>query len=765
MKTKRNKKNVTNKRKKNKKLIRKSFKKLATKNKKFTRKFLQKGGVVGVYDTIRHNIKDIRECIENLSNGPIIYNPIKDDYLPTISAQKMKEGVKIMGKSLGFNPKPNLNCIDTIKYYNTAKLSFIELKNYLQFYNVYKNLFGKDESLKLFLLGYLYIFHELYNRISNIQNLIQLFSSVNPILIESLVCKNPDSNFFWVNYYNAKTFSSVREKGQQIADTAKSKIRGVEFEEAHTASSLPFKIKTAYTDYITLKNPVNLVRIFEEYSPYYSPIEYLGLTNDSGSDISELNGFKFKIINLEKMDVLYNSHSFIRKFGNIRLLTQLPLFQEIPSRGFSWDLTFDIPYDNTNLGVIHSVYNTNRDENLKSFFKDSFIRTRETLYIEKDGITHLMDEPDMLESIYNFLMLLSGLTGEQQYNFELFKSEFDKNKVKIRFDLLRLILSRIGFPEQNIMLCLDNLRHYLKVYFLSKNAYLFDVLNIKTFVGTDFFNLYGVFSSYTDENKTFNGQLQTNVTDKITWQNNETKPNIIEIINMFVLSNTENKLPGFAKEGNQEGIISCESAFYNIIENGRQRGFGACLFNLICIGNTGQVILAHIIQVTIYSKIDNQDISEFKLKYLLIWCNKDDVVYKEIDYIDITENFKNCFLKPIFTILSNPIDVLRVNIEPRPASNPRWKIGENITKILSRRKNETHVPIDYDQSKIRDSYPKINEIDNVAPSVSVNPKPGFFNKTFKNIFSRNNSEPASSGHIEVGGKKQRTKKRRYKSKK
>jgi hypothetical protein len=758
MKTKRNKKFVTNKRKKNKKLINKSFKKLASKNKKSTRKIIQKGGVVGVYDTIRHNIKeDIRDCIEILSNGPIDYHPIKDDYEPTISAQNMLKGMKTMGKSLGFNPRPNLNCIDTLKYYNTSKLSFRQLQNYLQFYNVYNNFFGKDESLKLFLLGHLYIFHELYNRISNKENLFQLFSSVNPILIESFVCKDPDNNFFWVNYNKNKTLSVVREKGHQIADTAKSKIKGVDYQEAAEVSSLPFKIKKEYTDYITLKNPVNLVRIFEEYSPYYSPIEYLGLTNDSGNDIAKLDEFKFKIINLEKIDVLYNSHSFIRKFDNIHLISQLPLFQPIPSKGFSWDLTFDIPYDNTNLGVIHSVYNTNRDENLKSFFKDSFIRTRETLYIEKDGITHLMDEPDMFESIYNFLMLLSGLTDEQQYNFELFKSEFDKNKVKIRFDLLRVILTRIGFPEQNVMLCLDNLRHYLKVYFLSKNAYLFDVFNIKTTVGTDFFNLYGVFSSYTDENKIYNGQLQTNVTDKITWQHNETKPNIIEIINRFVLSNTENKLPGFAKEGNQEGIISCESAFYNIIENGRQRGFGACLFNLICIGNSGQVILAHIIQVTIYSKNDNENISDFQLKYLLIWCNKDDVVYKEIDYIDITENFKNCFLNPIFTILSNPIDVLRVNIrEPMPGSNPGWimKMRENVTNILSHKKNETPVPIDYDESKT-------NEIDNVAPSVSVNPKLGFF----KNIFSRNNSEPASTGHIEVGGKKQRTKKRRYKSKK
>jgi hypothetical protein len=787
MKTKRNKKFVTNKRKKNKKLINKSFKKYKNNNKNFSRKYRQKGGT-GVYDKIRLNIKDIRDCIGELTQGPIHYDPIKNDYEPSIN-----RAIKSASTVLTFNSKPKLNCIDTLKYYNTAKLSFVELENYLQFYKIYSENFGMDETLNLYLLGYLYIFHELYYRISNIQNMSELFSSVHPILIESFVCKDPDNNFFWVNYYKAKTFSSVREKGQQIADTARSKIKGLEFQEAHTASSLPFKIRRVYTDYITLKNTRQLVRIFQEYIPYYSPIDYLG--NDSDRNTVSRDGFNFKIKNLENIDDLLNKNNyrFIRNFGNVRLLTESPLFQDLTTQriNFKWDLTFDIPYDNTNLNnnlnVIHNFYNENRNEDISSFFKDSFIRTREFICIEKNGEVQLMDEPDIYESIYKFLLVLSELSSQENYNFGLFKTEFDKNKEKLRYDLLRVILSRIGFPEYNIQLCLKNLTNYIKAYFLSKNPYLFDCINIKTVVFPDFVNVYGVFSSYTDENKINNGQIQTNISSNITWRNSESKSDMIEIINRFVLSNTENKLSRFSKHGNEANDISCESAFYNVIENGRQRGFGASLFNLICIGSNGQLILAYIIQVTIYSKNDNEDISDFQLKYLLIWNNKDDVVYQEIDYIDITENFRNCFLKPIFTPLTEPLrdpeTMPRINIENTGPSG--WK---NFKGIFSRKPSE-EIPT-YDQSQIRDfpiDVPKLppNNQQMAARVVDINQPTetsSRFGKTLKNLFSRSKpSMPANydnqpnqlnqpnqpnyisgipgkyvSGQIVLGGKKYKT---------
>ena len=758
IKTKRNKKFVTNKQKKNKKLINKSAKKFGINNKNFTRKNIQKGGA-GVYDKIRLNIKDIRECLEHLTQEPIHYDPAKDDYEPSIN-----RAMKSASKVLTFNPRPNFNCIDTLKYYNTAKLSFLELENYLQFYKIYSERFGMNESLNIYLLGHLYIFHELYYRVSNIQNLNQLFSSVNPTLIESFVCGNPAINFFWINYYKNKSFSTIREGTHEIKDKVISKIKGVDAEDEREDSSLPFKIKRAYIDYITLKDPHNLTKIFEEYSPYYSPIEYLGLTNDSGRDIVSRDEFKFKIKNLENIDDLLNKNNYrsIRNFENVRLLTDSPLLQEFTSEkltsnriNFKWDLTFDIPYDNANLNVIHNFYNENRDEDIQSFFKDSFIRAREFIYIEKNGKAYLMDEPDMYESVYKFLLLLSDLTSEQNYNFEMFKTEFDKNKSKLRFDLLRIILARIGFPEDNIELCLKNLRDYIKAYFLSKNPYLFDCLNIKTFVPPEFVNVYGVFSSYTDENKINTGQLQTNIASNITWRNNESKTDIIEIINMFVSSNTENKLSGFAKHGNEENDISCDAAFYNIIENERQRGFGACLFNLICIGDTGQLILAHIIQVTVYSKNDNQDISEFQLKYLLIWNNKDGLVYEDIDDIDITENFRNCFLKPIFAplsgLLSNPVDMPRVNINPTPDSNRGWKISENFRNVFNR-KQAMPPSIDYDQSKIREIDPDVRELPRNNPPLTTpeqSVKSGFLNKTFKNIFTRKQSEqPMPVNYVE-----------------
>jgi hypothetical protein len=78
------------------------------------------------------------------------------------------------------------------------------------------------------------------------------------------------------------------------------------------------------------------------------------------------------------------------------------------------------------------------------------------------------------------------------------------------------------------------------------------------------------------------------------------------------------------------------------------------------------------------------------------------------------------------------------------------KIGENITNILSRKKNETPLP-EFDQSKIR-------ELDNTVPIEGEKT-----NNPSDTIEGEKTNNP--TGHIEVGGKKQRTKKRRYKSKK
>ena len=650
MKTKSNNKFVTNKRKKNKKLIKKSSKNYKNNNKNFSRKYRQKGGA-RVYDSIQRNKKPLSEC---LSNSPIIYDPKKHDYVPSVS-------FKSIGTVFSLS---NPNCRDTFKYYNTAKLTFGELHEYLYFYTEYFKNFGKNAMFDLYKLGFLHIFHYLNDNNKDIPNLNFLFDSVSPILIECFVSNSPDTNFFWEYYYVNKTALVFRENVRRI----ESRIKGVDLEETR----LPFKIKSIYTNYITLKNPFRLVKIFEDFKPYYSPVEYLGITEDAGNDIvsNELYGneYKFKINNLEIIDGLYNNHLFIRKFSNVGLLTDSPLMRGLtnPYTNSKWDLTFDIPYDNTNLNVIHRFYNTNRDEDVTSFFKDTFIRIMEDLYIECNGnvFNNKISAKDNKTAAYLFLLKLSepDSIGRHENNgslqfIQLFDSYYDHSN--LNFDTLRVILVQSGFI--NIELCIKNFRDFMKGYFLSKNPYLYNCLTIKTQIDNFYKNVYGAFYSYNDENNRSNGELQTNIKDTIILSNIGSKSYLIQIINTFVSSNTENKVSMFAKPGNTENEISCVSSFYNIIENGRQRGYGVSLFGLICIGPEGMITLAYIIQVTIYSKNNNEDIHDFQIKYLLLWNNKDDSVYKYIDGIDITQMFKDCFLKPIFENKMVPLQSPQIN--------------------------------------------------------------------------------------------------------
>jgi hypothetical protein len=650
MKTKRNKKFVTNKRKKNKKLINKSFKKYRNNNKNFSRKYRQKGGA-RVYDSFQRNKKPLIEC---LSNNPIVYDPKKHDYVPTVSLKKF--GTIFSG--------PNPNCKDTFKYYNTAKLTFGELKDYLYFYREYFNKFGKDAVFDLYKLGFLHIFHYLNDNKTDIPNLNFLFDSVSPILFESFVSNNPGANFFWEHYYFNKTALAFRENMRII----ESKIKGVDVEETR----LPFKIRSKYIDYITVKNPFRLVKIFEDYKPYYSPLEYIGITQDDGNDIVSSiemwgNVHKFKVNNLLNIDNLLYDYRFIRNFNNVNLLSNAGLFEnpnDFHLMNFKWDLIFDIPFDNNNLAIIHSYYNTNRDEDISSFFRDTFLRTRENIYIEKNGITYSMNNPNKnnIESIYELLLILSGLTDGTNYDYNTFIIEFNKVKENLRFDILKDLLLKIGFPEYNIELCFGNLTNYIKTYFLSKNEYLFNCLNIKTFVSGGYNNVYGVFSLYTDETKITTGQLQTNIDDRIRLTNVNNKNILIQLINNFVFINTNQKISLFAKRGDQANEISCAAAFYNVIENDIQKGYGANLFRLIGMGQEGQITLAHVIQVSIYSKNNNSaEIDEYKLKYLFIWNNKDNTVYDLIDEIEITQTFKDCFLIPIFENKFVPLQPAQIN--------------------------------------------------------------------------------------------------------
>ena len=538
---------------------------------------------------------------------------------------------------------------------------------------------------------------------------------------------------------------------------------------------MPFKIKSTYIDYITVKTPQQLVKIFEEYSPYYSPLEYIG-NNTNNTNITDIvssndilgNIYNFKINKLENIDELLDNYKIIRKFNNVGLLPNVNNY----SINTKWDLNFDILFDNNNLHVIHSLYNTNRDEDLSSFFRDAFLRTREDLYIEENGITHniINSSNNSIESIYKFLLILSNSYSEDTYNYNnQFEIEFDKPIKQLSFTILEQILQSINFP--NINLCLTNLTNYMKTYFLSKDSYLYDCLNIKTFLFPAYLNVYGVFSSYSDETKITNGELTISINNTINMSNVNNK-DIIEIINNFVLKNSENKLYEFAKLSSEENNISCITAFYNIIENNKQKGYGANLYTLNCIGqnDNDRIILAYIIQVSSYSKNNNSEIDDFHLKYLFIWNNKDTIVYDKIDTLEIMENFRNYFLKPIFqnsnsipNSIQNPIQISHTinndNIQFFNASNseiePNSIYNSNYTKVVNPTE-QNKLKLIQDE-KIIPEYNYIKPYDN--PSyVKTHSTPNYVTGV------KNDSDESSKGHIEIGGKKNKTKKIKQKNK-
>ena len=747
MKTKRNKKNVTNKRKKNKKLINKSFKKYRNNNKNFSRKYRQKGGVVGVYDKFKLNVKDITGCINGTTQ--ILYNPKTDDYDSKLSIK--------------FNFNPNFNCIDTLKYYNTAKLSFTQLKSYLHFYKIYVENFGNEKTLTLCLLGYLFIFCYLNNNKTTRDSTIieRLFRSVNPFVLETFVTKNPENNFFWNYFYKYLTLGNVGI-GNSFLRSQRSEIYAT--------------IYPRYISFITIKDPHQLVSIFSDYRPYCSPFKYIGNSNNnyfndnirlytSDDLIEKYVGIQqvpnlFKINNLKNMDTLFNNYQFVRELSNIKLLSDTDLKDN--SINTKWDLVFDIIFNDDYLDVIRSMYNTDLSEELSSFFRDAFLRTMEELYIEQNGSIYptIVPDKDNVQSIYDFLLLLSGLINNENYNFQSFKNEFEQNKDSLSVDIVRQILINTNFSQENVTLCLRNLKIYIKMYVLSKYQYTDVCLSIKKQMNTiklDKYDVYGVFHSYSNGNNVSNTAMS--IRNKDDFISNH-KDIIIRIINNFVRTCSNNKITNYAKDKG-DNTVFCANLFYDIIGNeySEHKSYGVNLQQLSCQGTDEYISIAYIIQVSICSINSDGGIQSFELKYLLIWNNKDDVVYKEIDYIDneLTENFRNCFLKPIFTRLSNPIDVQRVNIAPIPGSNPGFKTSETFTNILSRKKNENTVPIDYDQSTIQDIDDDVTKLpQNNPPIVSINQNPG----QIVGEYTKN-----SLGHIEVGGKKHRTKKKRRKYKK
>jgi hypothetical protein len=677
MKTKRNKKFVTNKRKKNKKLIRQSLK---HKNKKFTRKIIQKGGV-GVYDKIRLNVQYITQCINMDTSSQISYNPKKDDYDSKLSIIK-------------FNSNPNSNCIDTLKYYNTAKLSFTQLKSYLDCYKIYLEKFGKEQTLTLWLLGYLFIFCYLNNNKTTRDSTIieRLFRSVNPFVLETFVTQIPEVNFFW-NYFDKYiTLGNVgigdyfvRSQRRQIYDA----------------------IQPKYKDFITIKDPHQLVSIFSDYRPYCSPFKYIGnRSNNFFNDNIELydtaaliskpdallvhGNHLFIAHDFENFDTLFNNYQFIRKLSNIQLLTDTAFNDNTINT--KWDLIFDIDFNDDNyLDVIRLMYNNDLSEdlseNLSSFFRDAFLRTQEELYIKQNGTIYptIVPDKDNFSSIYDFLLLLSGLIKNKSYKFELFKNEFDKNKAILDGDIVRQILISTGFPEANVNLCLRNLYIYIKMYFLSKKQYTGSCLSIKkkiniNIMGSEPYDVYGVFHPYSNGNLLQNDVM--GIDNQVEFISNY-KDSIITIINNFVRTSTANKINNYAKDKGNNTVF-CANLFYDIIgsEYSEHKSYGVNLQQLFSTGTNGRKFIAYIIQVSICSIDSDGGVQSFELKYLLIWNNKEDnnPVYDLIyTFRGLPLNFREYFLKPI--------------LRPLQVQNAGPVLGENAGPVLGENAGPVQGPV------------------------------------------------------------------------
>ena len=312
MKTKRNKKFVTNKRNKNKKLIRQSLK---HKNNKFTRKIIQKGGdwiqpLFYIYDNNEMNL-DNCEFID--------YNPYNDDYLDF--QERNTTVLKRMFTTR--NTDETAICINKYKFFNTYFLPFDKQLYYLNIIQQFKTAnVSVDRISKILLLGYLNViryFRKIWettnirtlethirsqqfqsyagNNIQNIlvdgdlnrtqQNLYNIaFSLLSPTITEALASGNDcyfmndyglqvkNKNFIWMYYFsNLSLRSKIKNEAMKIAN----------YKFTH-------KMRDLYYEYVRIKNPEDLVNLFQNYKPYIYPINFENNYNISSKFVLDIYG-------------------------------------------------------------------------------------------------------------------------------------------------------------------------------------------------------------------------------------------------------------------------------------------------------------------------------------------------------------------------------------------------------------------------------------------------------------------------------------------
>jgi hypothetical protein len=296
MKTKRNTKNVTYKRNKNKKLIRQSLK---HKNNKFTRKIIQKGG-----DWIQPLFYIYGNNEMNLDNCRIIdYNPYKDDYLDF----QERNTTLLKGMFTTRNTDETAICINKYKFFNTYFLPFDKQLYYLNIIQQFKTAnVSVDRISKTLLLGYLNVIRyfrkiwettdirtlethirsqqfQLYagNNAQNIlvdgnlnrtkQNLYNIaFSLLSPTITEAFASGNDcyfmnnigfqikNKNFIWMYYFsNLSLLSKIKNETMKLAN----------YKFTH-------EMRDSYYEYVRIKEPEDLLSLFQNYKPYIYPINF-----------------------------------------------------------------------------------------------------------------------------------------------------------------------------------------------------------------------------------------------------------------------------------------------------------------------------------------------------------------------------------------------------------------------------------------------------------------------------------------------------------
>ena len=417
MKTKKQNKKNTYKRKKNKKLINKSSKK----NNKFTRKYIQKGG------TWIQPLFYIYDDKFNFNNCPrtITYDPYINDFIDF----QERTTLSLMSFTTVRNTEEEKKCINKYKYFNTYFLPYQEQKFYLQHITEYKSNNTPDNIAQLLILGYLNIFNYLFKiwKTNNINNLIRHIRSDAFIGNKNKVLSNPSNlSITKENLYKntfdliSPTITEAIASGNDCSeyiDTTNTFKEHKHFLWSYFFYNLPNVdkifineynkqkgnkltqvLKDIYYDYVKIRTPEDLLNLFTNYKPHISTVSFISGNDNS---ISLLNYFYGNNINVEQYrkmmpqikdkdnqnfyvnimntddNILEMSEYFIPEITDCFLVVNK--YQNITMNNdimfFMYDLGFKFTFNaEKTVALLNRRSNENLYQKLESIYGDSFER-------------------------------------------------------------------------------------------------------------------------------------------------------------------------------------------------------------------------------------------------------------------------------------------------------------------------------------------------------------------------------------------------------